>query len=96
MDFDKIKDSLNEKEKNYFFKAIIDCVVFRNERNNFFPIHFIELDSIYHDDERQKEKDTIKDKILSLSGQKLLRIRANNQENLSKEDFFNLIKEEFK
>lgn len=96
IDFKKIEEKLNINEKEYFFKAVIDCVVFKQDNNNFIPKYFFELDSIYHDKPEQKEKDIIKDKILGLAGQKLFRIRAKCNQNISKEEFRNLIEEVIK
>jgi hypothetical protein len=74
LDFEKIKNSLTTKEKDFFLKTSIDFAVLEPFRN-YFPIYFFELDSLYHDTDEQKEKDRMKDKIFSLSGQKLFRIR---------------------
>ena len=93
IDYNKIKNNLTNQEKEYFFKAIIDSVVFEELENNYIPKFYFELDSIYHDQEKQKEKDIIKDKIFSLAGQKLLRIREKNNSNLNRNDFKKLIKE---
>jgi len=93
IDFEKIKVELTKEEKDYFFKAVIDCVVFKQSDNNFIPKHFFELDSFYHDTEEQKHKDIMKDKILSLAGQKLFRIRAKSNKILEKDDFKKLIDE---
>lgn len=91
IDFDKIKDKLNKNESTYFFTAIIDCVVFKSDNNNFNPKYFFELDSIYHDTEKEIEKDRMKDKILSLAGQNLYRIRAKDNKSLKRDDFKTLI-----
>lgn len=93
IDFDKIKDKLSSEEKEYFFKAIVDCVVYKQTDNNFIPKFYFELDSIYHDEKKQIEKDKIKNKIFSLAGQKLLRIRAKTSTNLVRSDFKKMINE---
>lgn len=91
IDFNKIQDKLTREEKSYFFKALIDCVVIDTE-NNYKPIKFVELDSPYHDVEAQKEKDCMKDKILAVAGQKLIRVRrVTYKEN--EQDFIKLIRE---
>ena len=74
LDFEKIKSSLTSKEKEFFLKSSVDFVVLEPFRN-YLPICFFEIDSVWHDSEEQKEKDKMKDKIFSLSGQKLFRIR---------------------
>jgi hypothetical protein len=91
INFDKIKDNLLQEERNFFFRGIVDCVVF-DQHDNYKPIKFFELDSHYHDLQDQRLKDDYKNKILSLAGQKLYRIRkiSNNQ---GKSEFMKLIRE---
>ncbi|MEP7251290.1 MAG: DUF2726 domain-containing protein [Ginsengibacter sp.] len=91
IDFDKIKNELTSQEKTYFFKALIDCVVIDTE-DNYKPKKFIELDSPYHDTEVQKEKDGMKDKIMAVAGQKLIRVRRVTYKEDEK-DFVRLIRE---
>lgn len=91
IDFDKIKDELTNQEKTYFFKALVDCVVIDTE-DNYKPKKFIELDSPYHDTEVQKEKDRMKDKIMAVAGQKLIRVRRVTYKEDEK-DFVKLIRE---
>jgi len=93
IDFDKIKDNLNKNEKEYFFKAIVDCVVYEELNTDFIPKFYFELDSIYHDEEKQKVKDSIKDKFFSLAGQELMRIRGKYNISLKRNDFKKMIKE---
>jgi len=94
IDFNLIKDSLSKEEKSYFFKALIDCVVFDSE-NRFKAVKFFELDSPYHDTEKQGIKDAYKDSILAKAGQKLWRIRRLSIE-LDETDFIKLIRETIK
>ena len=91
IDFDKIKDSLSLEEKSFFFKGIIDCVVF-DQHNSYKPINFFELDSHYHDRHDQKLKDSYKDNILTLAGQRLYRIRKTSG-NQGRAEFMKLIRE---
>lgn len=91
MDFEKIKDSLSPEEKEFFFKGIIDCVVF-DQHNSYKPTKFFELDSSYHDSPKQKQKDNYKDNILSLAGQKLCRVRKTSA-NQGRMEFIKLIRE---
>lgn len=72
--YEDIKEFLSTKEIDFFFKSSVDFVVFEPFRN-FIPIYFFEIDSIWHDTDEQKEKDKLKDKIFSISGQELYRIR---------------------
>ncbi len=90
IDFESIKSKLNQQEREYFFKAVIDTVVV-DHLNDFKPIHFFELDSHYHFEEKQKKKDSMKDKILRIAGCKLYRIlKESNQ--VSIDDFKTAIK----
>ena len=74
IDYDAIKDLLTPQERTFFFKGVLDFVVF--DIIDYRPRHFFELDSQYHDGEKQKENDRLKDSILRKAGIKLLRIRA--------------------
>lgn len=87
IDFEKIEAELTEQEKAYFFKSIVDCVVFKEENNNYKPCFFFELDSIYHDTEKMKQNDNKKNRIFELSGLKLIRIRPKREEKLNEENF---------
>ncbi len=91
IDFDKIKNDLSLEEKNFFFKGIVDCVIF-DQYNNYKPIKFFELDSPYHDSPEQNLRDNYKNNILALAGQKLYRIRKIS-DNQGKTEFIKLIRE---
>jgi hypothetical protein len=91
VNFDKIKDKLSSEEKVFFFKGIIDCVVF-DQHNSYKPTKFFELDSSYHDSSKQQQKDSYKDNILSLAGQKLYRVRKTSA-NQGRVEFIKLIRE---
>jgi len=78
LNFESIKDELDSLEKKFFFETSIDFAVFEPFKD-YIPIHFFEIDSEYHDSVEQKTKDSIKDKIFSISGQKLYRIRKINK-----------------
>ena len=92
VDFEKIRDRLTSEDRDYFFRAIIDCVVFDYEDGLYQPILFYELDSAYHDDPTRKAKDTQKDRILAAAGQRLRRIRTSGAA-ISREEFIKLIRE---
>lgn len=89
--FDEIKDKLTSKEREFFFRTSVDFVVLEPFKN-YFPIYFFEIDSIWHDSEEQIEKDKMKDKIFSISGQKLVRIRKINN-SIGEKEFEELIQE---
>ena len=91
IDINKIKEKLDQKEIEYFFKSSVDFAVFEPFKN-YIPIYFFEIDSVYHDTEEQIVKDRIKSKIFSLSGQKLYRIRKNI-DSVDEEEFEKLIRD---
>jgi len=91
INFEKIKVHLSQEERDFFFKGIIDCVVFDHHKN-YKPTRFYELDSSYHDSPEQKQKDMYKDNILSLAGQKLNRIRQTSG-NQGRNEFMMLVRE---
>jgi hypothetical protein len=43
IEFDKIKSNLSQEERNFFFRGIVDCVVF-DQHESYKPIKFFELD----------------------------------------------------
>lgn len=89
--YNKIQSQLTPDEKSFFFKGLLDCVVF-DILNDYKPVKFIELDSPYHDAEHRKAKDALKDSILAKAGQRLIRIRRiNTQPN--ERDFLLLLAE---
>jgi hypothetical protein len=91
IDFKKIEDKLSINEKDIFFKTIVDCVIF-DQRKNYKPIKFYQLDSYYHELPEHKIKNSYKDKFFTLAGQKLYRIRKTSN-GQGKADFIKLIKE---
>jgi len=91
IDFDKIQSVLSSDEKNYFFTAVVDCVVF-DQHKEYTPIYFFELDSSTHDNESQRKRDKMKDNILAAAGQRLYRIRKLSHAQGQKE-FMKLVSE---
>lgn len=87
-----IKNGLEPKEIDYFFKAIVDCVVFDNKENLLLPAYFFELDSVFHDSVKVKEKDHMKDRIFAAAGQVLFRVRKSEGVE-SRADFAKLVRE---
>lgn len=71
------------KYDNWFYlTTTVDCVIV--ETKLFSPIHFFELDSKRHDSEEQKEKDKIKNNLITAAGHKLHRIRKREFEGNAK------------
>ncbi|QXD17052.1 DUF2726 domain-containing protein [Rhodocaloribacter litoris] len=74
LDYERLRDRLSGAERRYFFRALIDCVVF-DQHAGYRPRYFFELDSPHHDDDARREKDRLKERMLALAGQRLYRIR---------------------
>ncbi|WP_429044008.1 DUF2726 domain-containing protein [Aeromonas veronii] len=71
-------DNLGAESKSYFFKAIIDFVVY-DPVDNHNPKYFFEVDSAYHDSDKAKRNDALKDDIFSIANIELIRIRPSDQ-----------------
>ena len=91
VDYEQIKDELTGEERAYFFHALIDCVVF-DQHDNYRPHYFFELDSPLHDTEERREKDRRKERILTLAGQTLHRIRSRSPD-VGRTEFVRLLRE---
>lgn len=78
LDYDRLRARLSAAERRYFFTALVDCIVF-GRTQGYLPTHFFELDSPIHDDHKRAEKDALKDRIVALSGHRLVRIRPEEQ-----------------
>ena len=92
LDFDKIKLLLNARQKEYFFRAVVDCVIF-DSVDGYLPKYFFELDSKYHDNEKQKQNDLLKNSIFEVANVQLVRIRAYEIKNTSVAAFENIIRD---
>ena len=77
IDYERIKDHLTGPERQFFFRGVVDCVVF-DQHDGYRPRYFFELDSVLHDTTTQRKKDRHKDRILALAGQTLHRIRKRD------------------
>ena len=77
VNYDHIKDRLSGEERRYFFRGVVDCVIF-DQHDGYRPCYFFELDSSLHDTEARHRKDQYKERILALAGQTLYRIRRRD------------------
>lgn len=91
LDFESLRSELSPAERQFFFRGIVDCVVF-DQQNAYRPRYFFELDSPYHDTDRQAENDARKDRILAAAGQTLLRVRVKERQ-AGREAFAPLLRE---
>ncbi len=75
----KILASLSNEEKWFFLTSSIDIVIIDSKSHK--PTYFFELDSGYHDNPKQIEKDNLKNRLISESGHKLYRIRKKQHQD---------------
>lgn len=92
IDYSAVKDTLSAEGREYFFKAIIDSVVFDSGKG-YEPKFFVELDSHHHDNERAAKNDRMKDEIFEAANVKLIRIRTYDQSEATVERFKQLVLE---
>ncbi|MFM0048362.1 DUF2726 domain-containing protein [Caballeronia grimmiae] len=71
--YDKMKELVSQDEFGYFLRASVDVVVVST--TTYLPLLAIEVDSIYHDTEKQLARDERKDRIFEMGGVPLLRLR---------------------
>lgn len=91
LDFEVLESRLSREERRFFFRGLIDCVVF-DHRSRLTPRFFFELDSPLHEDAERRKRDQLKDRILAAGGQHLYRIRALDK-TPTREHFSQLIRE---
>lgn len=77
VDFEAIRHRLSEDERTYFFRALVDVVVFDPVRD-LRPVYLFELDSPFHDDTDAERRDAMKDRIVEAAGASLYRIRPSD------------------
>lgn len=92
IDFDQIKGSLSDRERDFFFRAMVDSVVF-DPNIGYTPLYFFELDSSHHDNPVQAQRDAMKDKIFEVANVKLHRVRAWEKSETTIKEFYKLILE---
>ena len=73
--FEALREALTPDERQFFFRGVIDCVVF-DQQDGYRPLYFFEIDSPLHDSAERRERDVYKDRIVSLAGKQLYRIRT--------------------
>ncbi|WP_181265821.1 DUF2726 domain-containing protein [Pseudomonas aeruginosa] len=92
LDYPAIKDQLSEKARSYFFRGIVDSVVF-DVGSGYEPKYFIELDSSFHDDPQAQANDQLKNAIFRAANTKLIRIRPLDAKASSVQEFERLVRE---
>lgn len=73
MSFDRIKELVSEDDFGYYLRASVDIVVVSS--TTFLPMLAIEVDSVWHDTERQQRNDDKKDRLFAAAGIPFLRLR---------------------
>jgi len=91
IDFGAIREELSSAERQYFFRGVIDCVVF-DQHNGYRPLYFFELDSPLHDDAPSRDRDLHKDRIVSAAGKKLVRFRPSGG-RITRHELVNVLRE---
>ena len=92
VDYEQIREHLTPEERAYFFRALVDCVVF-DQHDGYRPRYCFEIDSPLHDDPDRQARDRRKDRILALAGQTLYRIRKRDIE-AGRVEFVALLREQ--
>jgi len=92
INFEDIRQKLNSDATKYFFRAIIDCVVFDSSKG-YEPIYFFELDSVFHENEKASMNDALKNSIFEAANVKLIRIRPRLREEMTVEKLEKLVLE---
>ena len=90
IDYAAIEPDLSSDERSYFFRGVIDCVLV-DPHEGYRPVYWFELDSAHHDEPEQKRKDEMKNRIVSLAGHTLYRIRPHVA--VDRHDFIDLLRE---
>ncbi|PSB77840.1 DUF2726 domain-containing protein [Photobacterium damselae] len=89
-DFEVIKVHLTSSECSYFFKSIVDFVIY--DPVDHMPKFFFEVDSIYHDTAEATIRDKKKNKFFDVAGITLHRVRINSDSLTQKYDFIREIR----
>lgn len=85
-DYDMIREYLAQPERDFYFKGIVDFVVF-DPADNHNPKYFFEVDSHYHDDVDARRRDKLKNNIFDAANIPLHRVRADTDSLTTVHDF---------
>lgn len=88
IDIDKLEERLPVRVRNYAWSAQVDVLLCTCDED---PVAGIELDSVHHDTEDARERDELKNKLFTLAGLPLLRIRPQDEKAVRSEDFYDLL-----
>ncbi|MGM9481837.1 DUF2726 domain-containing protein [Roseateles sp. NT4] len=73
MNFDRMKELVSEDDFGYYLRASVDIVVVSS--TTYLPMLAIEVDSVWHDTERQQRNDDKKDRLFAAAGIPFMRLR---------------------
>jgi hypothetical protein len=81
MSYDRVKELVTDDDFGYYLRASVDLVVVSS--TTYLPMLAIEVDSVWHDTERQQKNDDKKDRLFSAAGVPFMRLRpvGNPSEN---------------
>lgn len=73
MSYERMKDLVSEDDFGYYLRASVDIVVVSS--TTYLPMLAIEVDSVWHDTERQQRNDEKKDRLFASAGIPFMRLR---------------------
>ena len=73
MSYERMKELVSDDDFGYYLRASVDIVVVSS--TTFLPMLAIEVDSVWHDTERQQKNDDKKDRLFAAAGVPFLRLR---------------------
>lgn len=73
MSFDRMKELVSDDDFGYYLRASVDIVVVSS--TTYLPMLAIEVDSVWHDTERQQRNDGKKDRLFAAAGIPFMRLR---------------------
>ena len=73
MSFDRMKELVSSEEFGYYLRASVDILVVSS--TTYLPMLAIEVDSVWHDTEKQLERDVKKDSLFAAAGVPFMRLR---------------------
>jgi diadenosine tetraphosphatase ApaH/serine/threonine PP2A family protein phosphatase len=73
MSYDRMKELVNDDDFGYYLRASVDLVLISS--TTYLPWLAIEVDSIWHDTERQQKNDGKKDRIFAAAGVPFMRLQ---------------------
>lgn len=73
MSYEKMKELVDDDDFGYYLRASVDIVVVSS--TTYLPMLAIEVDSVWHDTERQQKNDSKKDRLFAVAGIPFMRLR---------------------